>query len=114
MLPFAIQVGIGAIEYWSMSYGEIADTIEAFKVMDIRRVKEKAAMDYNLANLIGTSCTRLINSEAKFPSLKQAYPTIFVDEEEPNEGMQDWEIAKERLMQYADAQNKKIKEGDVK
>ena len=51
---------------------------------------------------------RLINDEAEYPSLKEAYPGIFSDiVEEPVQ--QDWRLAKARLLQYAEANNKKVR-----
>ena len=49
---------------------------------------------------------RLINNEAEYPSLKEAYPGIFSDIVEELV-QQDWQIAKARLLQYAEANNKK-------
>ena len=116
MLPFAIQVGIGAVDYWSMSYGEITDTIDAFRVMEERKLKEQAGLNYSLANLIGLSVARLTDSKAEYPTLKQAYPTLFGEDElEEVPEVQDWRVAKERMMQYTTATNKKFKkEGDTK
>ena len=49
-------------------------------------------MDYRLANLIGSAFC------GKFPAIHEAYPGLF---EEPDK-VQDWRIAKERLMRYAE------------
>ena len=113
MLPFALQVGIDVREYWSMTYGEIADTISAYKDNEKLRIREVASFQYSLANLIGLSVARLMNSDAEYPSLKEAYPTIFADMEDAVPVQQDWQVAKARLLQYAEANNKKER-GDVK
>ena len=113
MLPIALQVGINVIAYWSMTYGEITDTIDAYKENERLRIREKAGFEYQLANLIGLSVARIMSEDAKFPSLKEAFPTIFVDLEDEEPIVQDWKIAKARLMQYAESNNKK-KRGAIK
>lgn len=106
ILPFALQSGISISEYWYLTYGEIKATIEAHQANTKLRIREQASLHHSLANLIGISVARLMNDKAEYPSLKEAYPGIFsdlVDEKEP----QDWRIAKARLLQYAEANNKK-------
>ena len=57
-------------------------------------------MGYRLANLVGSAFC------GKFPAVQEAYPGLF---EEPDK-VQDWRIAKERLMRYAEAHNRRRKE----
>lgn len=115
MLPVALQVGISAYGYWEMTYGEIIDTINAFKENERLRIREKASFEHQLANLIGLSVARIMDKDAEYPSLKKAFPNIFddlIENEEPIE--EDWNITKARMMQYADVVNKERKErGDV-
>ena len=113
MLPFALQVGVGTIEYWSMTYGEIKGTIDAYRTNEKRRIREVAVFNHIQANLIGLSVARLMNDKAKYPTLREAYPLIFADLEDEKPAHQDWQVAKARLLQYAEANNKKMR-GDVK
>jgi len=112
MLPIALQVGISAYGYWEMTYGEIVDTIDAYKENDRLRIREIASFNYQQANLIGMSVARIMSDKAKFPSLKEAFPNIFNDLEDKVEPVQDWQIAKARLMEYAESNNKK-KRGEI-
>ena len=96
-----------------MTYGEIVATIEAYKANEKLRVREVAVFNHSLANLIGLSVARLMNDKAKYPTLREAYPLIFADLEDEKPAHQDWKVAKERLLQYAEANNKKMR-GDVK
>lgn len=52
-----------------------------------------------------------MDDKVKYPSLKEAYPSMFddIEEEVPQ---QDWEISKIRMLQYAEANNKKMR-GEV-
>lgn len=108
MLPIALQCGIGAREYWELTYGEIVDTIEAYNAIEKRRTQESAALVHQLANLVGISVSRLVDKDAKYPELHEAYPTLFEVPEPQKPVQQDWRIAKERLMRYAQAHNKKV------
>lgn len=113
MLPAALQSGIRILEYWELTFGEIVSTISAYREGENMRIRETATFNYSLANLIGLSVARLMDEKAEYPSLKKAYPTLFDDIiEDDRPVQQDWEIAKARLMQYAEANNKKER-GDV-
>lgn len=106
MLPIALQSGLSVFDFWSMTYGELSDTIDAYNNNEKNRVKEAASLNYHLANLIGVSVGRLMDKKAEYPTLQGAYPGLFDDlKVEPVQ--QDWEVAKARLMKYTDAHNRK-------
>jgi len=96
------------LDYWYLTYGEIKATIEAKQANIKLRIREQASLDHRLANLFGLSMARLQSDKVEFPSLKEAYPNIFSDlvEEEPQE---DWEVSKIKMIQYAEANNKKVR-----
>ena len=110
MLPPALQSGINISEYWYLTYSEIKATIDAHQANTKMHIREQASLHHRLADLIGISASRLMNDKAEFPSLEEAYPGLFSDAiEEPVQ--QDWRLAKARLLQYAEANNKK--RGDI-
>lgn len=100
LFPFAVEAGIEVDKYWHLTIVEINVAVAAYK----KRLATKAAMDYKLADLIGSSVSRLLNKGAKFPTIYEAYPGL-IEPERPKE--QDWQIAKERLLRYAEAHNAK-------
>lgn len=100
MFPFAIEAGIDAKEIWYYTIPEINAAIVGYK----KRLATKAAMDYKLADLIGSSVARLMSQNAKFPKLAEAYPGL-IEPERP--AQQNWQVAKERLLRYADSHNAK-------
>ena len=102
MFPFAVEAGIDAREYYFYTITEINITIKAYK----QRLATKATMDYKLADIIGASVNRLLSKNAKMPTLQETYPGLIVPES-PSRKQQDWQIAKERLLRYADAHNAK-------
>ena len=110
ILPPALQSGISISEYWYLTYGEIKATIDAHQANTRLHIREQASLHHSLANLIGISASRLMNDKAEYPSLEEAYPGLFSDSTLHNgekEAQQDWRLAKARLLQYAEANNKK-------
>ena len=108
ILPPALQAGINITEYWYLTYSEIKITIDAHQANRKLHIREQASLHHSLANLIGISVSRLMNDKAEYPTLEEAYPGLFSDTvvaEEPVQ--QDWRLAKARLLQYAEANNKK-------
>ena len=92
-----------------MTLGEITGAIESHARRQERALQERAAMDYRLAELIGRSVSRLYGG--KYPDASEAYPGI-LEPAEPQ--VQDWRIAKERLLQYSEAHNRKRHQGGDK
>ena len=43
--------------------------------------RKQASYDYILADLIGRSVARVYNSSNKLPTINEAYPTLFTEEE---------------------------------
>ena len=83
--------------------------IESFNRREKARVQEVASMTYQSANLIGLSVARLMNEKATFPTLQEAFPSLFdelVVDTTPKQ--QDWMLMKDRLTQYTAAHNNKI------
>lgn len=75
-------------------------SIEGYK----KRLATRAALDYRMVDLIAPSVNRVLSKNAKFPSAAEAYPGL-IELERP--AQQDWRIAKERLLRYAEAHNAK-------
>ena len=100
MFPFAIEAGVDAREFYEYTIIEINLTIDGYR----KKLATKAAMDYKLADLIGASVNRLLSKNAKMPTLHEAYPGLIAPE---RPAQQDWRVAKQRLLQYAEANNAK-------
>ena len=64
-----------------MTIAEIRRIAESRNRTKLRDMKEKAVFDYNLANLIGVSISRVYSKSNKYPSIEEAYPTLFTEEE---------------------------------
>ncbi len=88
-----------------MTLGEVMRAIESYNRRKAAEDKERAAWDYRLAELVGASVSRLFGG--KYPPAHEAYPGIL---EQPRLG-QDWRVAKDRLLRYTQAHNKRRKEG---
>jgi hypothetical protein len=107
----ALDYGISEREYWEMTISELIRLVESRKrVMEIE-AREKATYDYILAELIGRSIARVHSSANHYPTLAEAYPSLFSTEEE-EEAIQTKkdELSALRFKQFAQAYNKKFKE----
>jgi hypothetical protein len=107
LLPTALRCGITVLEFWEYTIGELILIIGQFGIREKERLQERAGFNYSLANLIGLSVARLMDKEAKYPPIHEVYPTLFDGVIQVAPAEEDWRIAKDRLMRYANAHNKK-------
>lgn len=68
------------MQYWDMTYYEISTYIKAYNNRQKYELQKQASMDYKLADLISISLSRLLDKNTKFPTVYEAYPSIFDDE----------------------------------
>ena len=94
-----------------MTIAELARAIESKKRQHINQLKEKASFDYVMADLIGKSISRIYSSSSKMPSIAEAYPTLFSQEQE-NQIKQEQQdtLSALRFKQFAASFNKRFKE----
>lgn len=80
------------------------------RVLELK-AKERASYDYILADLIGRSVARVYSSSAKLPSIAEAYPSLFNQEEiqEQQQAQKD-QLSALRFKQFAESFNKKFEE----
>ena len=96
-----------------MTLAEIRRAIESKRRVREIDTRERATFDYLLADLIGRSIARVYSSSNKMPSLAEAYPSLF-SEEELEEKIQEKrdELSVLRFKQFAQSHNKNF--GGVK
>ena len=94
-----------------MTLAELNRAVDAKRRIQKEELQEKASMDYILADLIGRSVARIHSSSAKMPSLAEAYPSLF-KEEEIQEKIQEKkdELSILRFKQFAQSFNSRFKE----
>ena len=76
LLQPCINFGLEESKFWDMTVAELQRYIDGA----MWRLKQRASFDYTLANLIGISNARLLSSDVDYPSLENAYSTLFADE----------------------------------
>ena len=76
LLQPCINLGLDEEKFWDMTVAELNRYMNG----GIWRIKQRASLDYALANLIGISASRMMSSEVKYPSLEEAYPELFAAE----------------------------------
>lgn len=77
MEPQAIEVGILATDYWSMTFNEIMLQCQAFKKIKEREIKEKAMLDYNLIQ----GMMFAFNDPKNMPKAEKLYPMLAEEKE---------------------------------
>lgn len=94
-----------------MTYLEITTAIKAYNNKQKYEMQKKASMDYVLADLIGSSLSRLFSKDAKYPQIHDVYPHLFKEEKQKQEKQpqqqQHWQIMKERINAYASQKRKR-------
>lgn len=109
MLQPAINVGLSETDFWEMTKAEIDRYLEGA----VWRLKMRAQFDYKLADLIGVSVARLIDSNVSFPGIHEVYPIM---EEDVIEAEQEKEAAKmessiNNFLAFANRHNAKMNKG---
>lgn len=96
MYPQAVETGIPATEYWSMTLEEIMIQISANKKSKENELREKAMFDYSQQRL----AVFAFNDPKKFPTFEEAYPFLKkIKEEVEKTGNQEEQKAVEMLKQ---------------
>ena len=78
LLQPCINLGLEEEKFWDMTVAELQRYCDGA----LWRIKQRASLDYVLANLIGISNARLMSSDVQYPSLEDAYPDLFAAERE--------------------------------
>ena len=97
-----------------MTFAELERAINSWNRRKEMQAKERASLDYILADLIGYSVARTQHSSNKMPTLWETYPNLFADEakeKEAEQAISKVELSAIRFRQFANAHNKKIKGG---
>lgn len=100
MYPKAVESGIDADKYWSMTYEEIVVQAEANANKRKAELEQQAMLDYKAAQLNAYA----LNEPKKMPKFEDHYPfTKIGNEPEEENKQQDWRVMKERMMNYTEA-----------
>jgi len=94
-----------------MTIAELERAIASKKRVKKIEAQEKASFDYMLADLFGKSIARIYSSSARFPDIREVYPTLFdsiaVEEKRQEKKMEASAI---RFKLFAQSYNKRFKE----
>lgn len=97
----ALVSGVSSVNFWSMTYSEVIETIDAYTERKRQEWEMQAGMYYTLANLIGIA----FNDPKKFPrTLKDAYPFV---REPARRGT--WQESKAEFAAIAAAHNRSLR-----
>lgn len=105
--PAALEAGITAEEFWSLSIAEVQDVINAYAQKRKTDLKQSIRMQFLLASLIPQYILR--NETDPVPQPWDYYPELFKEDKavyEKAAAEKEFEDFKERRRQYAAALNK--------
>lgn len=106
-LEEAMALGIAEEDFWEMTPAELWRAVDAKKAQRDYRMRERAYMDFALANLLSLR----IHGSKEFPTVEDAYPWLFNDEEtKERKAEAQAEAWAAQFRAFADAHNAKIKE----
>lgn len=99
MYPKAIEAGIPAEKYWSMTYEEIISQAEANIAYRQKELEEQARLDYKAAQLNAWA----LNEPKKMPKFEEHYPFFKKEPSQQEDShQQDWKIMKARMQERAE------------
>jgi hypothetical protein len=105
--------GISESDFWDMTLAELIRLIESKRRVQEKQLKERATFDHILGDLIGRSMARVYSSSARYPSIAEAYPTLFSQAEiEENVQAKKDELSVLRFKQFTQSFNAKFKGGE--
>lgn len=113
MLDNALDLGIKECEFWEMSIAELDRAARSQMRKDKLAAQEKASFDYLQANLIARGVMRAFDNNIEYPTIDEAYPSIFETikkEKEDTIREQKDQLSALRFKQFANSYNKKYKE----
>lgn len=114
-LESALDYGFTEFDFWNMTIAELERAVESKKRIYIAESKEKAVMNYTLADLIGKSVARIYNSTNTMPPIEEVYPTLFDSAEiKEQKAQKQAELSALRFKQFANSFNKNFKAKEAK
>lgn len=116
ILITALDSGISELDFWEMTIGEVARAVESRNRLYKAQMQEKASLDYIQAQLIIKGVGMCLGSKERFPSIYEAYPSLFDDvqkEQEEKVAEQKAQVSAMRFKQFAQAFNKRFENKEV-
>ena len=108
LLEQCMSIGMREEEFYKSTLAQVTRYVEAYNKQQQSELQEKAYFDYQLANLIGMSVSRLLSKDAKYPEFKKAYPFIGNDAQERVDEQWEMEVQRIKLREWAEQMNKKF------
>lgn len=113
LFEVAMECEIGFSDFWDMTLGEILILITAYKRKRERELKERALMDYKLAQAIALNINLILSKDAKEVPFTEIYKELFEDECRKSEERlkeEQAKLQKERMLEFAKWHNSRRKE----
>lgn len=92
--PIAIEWGVPADKFWSMSYSEIIAQVEANKKRYELEMKNEAMFRYNSATLNAYA----LNDPSKMPKIEEIFPFMKTEEQQVPISEQPYDMEEDRAI----------------
>ena len=112
----ALDANIKELDFWEMTPAEVSRAVNARSRAIKRETKEKASYDYILATLIVKGVAICLGDKKPFPTLQEAYPSVFDEElaaQEEQINNRKTELSVLRFKQFAQSYNTKYENKEV-
>jgi hypothetical protein len=116
LLTNALDCGLPEMQFWEMTVGEVGRAIQSKNKIRKIEAQEKASYDYILANLIINGISKVLGGKNRFPTIEEAYPTLFDDvaaKKEETIQEQKMNLSALRFKQFANSYNRNLKNREV-
>lgn len=109
LLQQCMSIGMREEDFYNSTLAQITRYVESYNKQQQNKLQEKAYFDYQLANLIGVSVSRLLSKNAKYPAFEKVYPFI-TQSTQAKDINEEWEmeVQRNRLCEWAEQMNKKF------
>lgn len=108
LLAHCMSIGMKEDEFYNLTLNQVTRHVEAYSKRQENQLQEKAYFDYQLANLIGVSVSRLLDKDAKYPSFEKIYPFAKGSHEKEVDKEWEMEVQRNKLREWAEQMNQKI------
>lgn len=98
-----------------MTYGEILDSIKSYRKREENKLKERALMDFKLAQCISKNVSCLASEENTPADFFEIYKELFKEENKERErqlALNELEINKQRMLDFVNFHNKNMRKED--
>lgn len=110
LLKDCVRIGISIEEFWTLDFNEIQIYFDAYIEREREYQKERANLAYRQAGLTAEFVSLMFGGK-NAPTLFDAFPGLFKDEEKQYQQNQD-KVYEQQMLAWAESWNARLKKGE--